>query len=793
MNQDPRKPAAQRGDTDAPALGPPGEAPRRAPVDSRRSDALATALRESEERFRKVFESAPTGIAITDWEGRFEQCNPAYAALVGRTEEELRRLTFASLVHPDDLERNLAELRRLQAGEATSFEIENRYVRKDGRTVWVHKLVSVLPGERGAPAHVIALVTDITARKEAERALRESESFYRQTLESIPGMTFTNKPDGTCDYVSEQWVEFTGVPASEQLGDGWSRILHPDDRARATAAWRAAVEGHGGYDLEYRVRHRDGEYAWFKVRGRAIRDASGAIVRWFGTAVNVDSLKRTEAALRESEERFRTLADNISQLAWMADASGWLFWYNERWYEYTGTTFEEMQGWGWKAVHHPDHLERVLVRYQRSLDTGEPWEDVFPLRGKDGRYRWFLSRALPIRDAGGKVVRWFGTNTDVTEQRAAEEALRDAGRRKDEFLATLAHELRNPLAPLRNGLYVLAHTGGQGAAAGRALAMMERQLGQMVRLIDDLLDLSRLSRGKIALQKERVSLAAVAHQAVETSRPAIDEGAHVLEIDAPPEPIHVDADPTRLAQAISNLLHNAAKFTPRGGHIRLSVERRGGEAVASVRDDGIGIPPDMLGRVFDMFTQVDPSLERSRGGLGIGLSLVRQLVELHGGRVEARSAGPGRGSEMIIHLPLAAPAPAERPAGGAAAAGSGGRRILVVDDNRDAAQSLAMMLDLRGHETRLAHDGLEALDMASAFLPDVVLLDIGMPRMNGYDAARELRRRMGRRVRLVALTGWGQEEDRRRSKEAGFDLHLVKPVEPGALMDLLASSVLDTA
>jgi signal transduction histidine kinase len=373
-------------------------------------------------------------------------------------------------------------------------------------------------------------------------------------------------------------------------------------------------------------------------------------------------------------------------------------------------------------------------------------------------------------------------------RREATERLRDADHRKDEFLATLAHELRNPLAPLRNGLHVMRLARDDRDAVEKSRAMMERQLNQMVRLVDDLMDVSRISRGKVVLRRERVEVAEIVRQAVETSRPLIEERGHELRVRCCEQPLFVDGDAARLAQVFCNLLNNAAKYTERGGRVALTVERQGGDAVVSVRDTGVGIPAAMLPKVFDLFTQADRSLEKSQGGLGIGLSLVKGLVEKHGGSAEARSEGPGRGSEFVVRLPLVLP-PAGRDRdknddGPAAAALR--RRVLVVDDNRDAATTLAMLLSMMGHQTRTAHDGLEALAAAEAFRADVILLDIGMPKLNGNDVARRLRQEpWGRDVTLVALTGWGQEDDRRRSLEAGFNFHLVKPIDPAELEKLL--------
>ncbi len=368
-----------------------------------------------------------------------------------------------------------------------------------------------------------------------------------------------------------------------------------------------------------------------------------------------------------------------------------------------------------------------------------------------------------------------------------EEALRAADRRKDEFLATLAHELRNPLAPMHAALQVMRLADHDRTAVAQAREMMERQVRHMVRLVDDLLDVSRITRGKIDLRKQRVDLAAVVRTAVETSRPLIEAANHELTVTAPPHPIFVDGDPVRLAQVFLNLLNNAAKYTERGGRIVLTVERQGSDAVVSVKDTGVGIPPAMLSRIFELFMQVDRTLDKAQGGLGIGLTLVRRLVEMHGGSVEARSAGYGRGSEFIVRLPAVLIAAGEAEAASNKGSALPRRRILVVDDNRDSAVSLGMMLELMDNEVRTAHDGEEAVRAAEAFRPDVVLLDIGLPKLNGYEAAQCIRAEpWGRDMVLIAVTGWGQEEDRRRSKEAGFNFHIVKPVEPAALEKVLA-------
>ena len=377
------------------------------------------------------------------------------------------------------------------------------------------------------------------------------------------------------------------------------------------------------------------------------------------------------------------------------------------------------------------------------------------------------------------------------ERRRAEQSLKEADRLKDEFLAMLAHELRNPLAPIRNALYVLRHPGTDATTAQEMRDMAERQVRHMARLLDDLLDVSRISRGRIELRREAVDVAGLVGRTLEAVRPLIDEGRHQLTVSLPPEPVRVDADPTRLEQVLTNLLNNAAKYTEPGGHIRLVVERQGGDVVLRVRDTGVGIAADMLPRIFDLFVQGDRRPDRARAGVGIGLTLVRRLVELHGGTVDASSPGPGQGSEFLVRLPAAAGAPVGeegRPAADAGVPAAGPpRRVLVVDDNADVAESLALLLKLAGHDARAAYDGQTALSLAQDFRPQIVFLDIGMPGMDGYEVCRRLRQQPGtEKALIVALTGWGQEKDRRLSRQAGFDHHLVKPVEPEALQALLA-------
>ncbi|MBI3409406.1 MAG: MASE1 domain-containing protein [Planctomycetes bacterium] len=496
-----------------------------------------------------------------------------------------------------------------------------------------------------------------------------------------------------------------------------------------------------------------------------------------------------ERSRAEEQVRFQAhMLDSIGQATIATRSDGTIFYWNR--------FAETLYNWSAAEVVGKNVIDIVVPPAGRAaaqaimdkLRAGKSWSGELTVQRKDGAGFPVLVTDTPVFDKLGKPAGVIGTYVDISERKRAD-------RRKDEFLAMLAHELRNPLAPIRNAVQILKMPGVEASTLKSTRDIMERQVEHLVRLVDDLLDVSRIMRGKIELRKERIALAGAVARAVETADPAIQERGHELTVAIPPEAIFLNADPVRMAQVIANLLNNAAKYTEPGGRITLSAALEGREAVVRVRDTGIGIASEMLPHIFDLFVQADQSLDRSQGGMGIGLTLVRTLVEMHGGRVGVDSAGLGRGSEFFIRLPAVqralpraqAPEKVREPADGAAAAPLPRRRVLVVDDNVDAAESLAMLLRLEGQEVLVAHDGPAALEAAGAVPPDLVFLDIGMPGMDGYEVARRLRRRPGmRKITLVALTGWGQEEDRLRSLEAGFDNHFVKPVEPGLLQELLA-------
>ena len=520
----------------------------------------------------------------------------------------------------------------------------------------------------------------------------------------------------------------------------------------------------------------------------ALRDGDGAVSGIFIHGLDRTQQFKAAQTLERHERELRSLADNVPDMLSRFDREFRHLFINSIVEKATGRTVAEIIG---KTSRELGMEPALCHRWEAAIgavfNSGVRQSLEYSFEALSG-LRNYATRLVPELDAEGRVESVLGITHDVTRRQAFRQQMIEQDRRKDEFLATLAHELRNPLAPIRTGLQLLKLSPTRETVA-QTLLIMERQLGQMVRLIDDLLDVSRITSGKIVLKRERVALQDIAASAVETSRSLIDAAAHTLAIDWPAQPMWLDADPTRLSQVFSNLLTNAAKYTRPGGRIGFAARVEDGKVVVTVSDSGLGIPADMLERVFDMFTQVNRTLERAQGGLGIGLSLTRQLVELHGGAVSAASAGVDRGSEFTVVLPLVAVgvSPNRTPAVRPVPAPAAGRRILIVDDNVDAAETMAMLLDLSGYETRTAFSGREALDVARAFQPEMVFLDIGMPGMNGYEVAKKLRANPATAsARLIALTGWGTSEDLRKSIAAGFDAHLTKPVEPERVEDVLS-------
>ncbi|MFN0244302.1 MAG: PAS domain S-box protein [Planctomycetota bacterium] len=631
------------------------------------------------------------------------------------------------------------------------------------------------------------------ALRRAQTRTREQHELLRLTLASIGDAVVTTDMKGRLVTLNPVAEELTGWAqqdaAGRPLGDVLRIVNEETGESVENPAARALREGNVvGLANHTILIAKDGTRRPIDDSAAPIRDEQGDLAGCVMVFRDVAERRAAEHALARSEQDLRDFFDNAAVGLHWVGSDGKVLRVNRAELELLGYAPDEYVG------HHiaEFHVGRTVIDdILRRLAAGEAVvNQAAQMRCKDGSTRHVLisSNVLWLE---GKFIHTRCFTRDVTEQKLAEEALREADRRKDEFLATLAHELRNPIAPVRNSLEIMKRRDVTPQLVEEARDTMDRQVTQMERLIDDLLDISRITRNRVELRRQRVELASVVHTAIEASRPLADARRHDVHVALPSAPIVLDGDPTRLAQIFGNLLNNACKYTEPGGHIELSAELRGVELVVSVKDDGIGIAADILPRVFDGFTQADCTLEKSQGGLGIGLTLVKQLTEMHAGRVEAASGGPGRGAVFHVHLPVAAidvaaALPATDPAADRAV---DARKILVVDDNEDGAESLALLLRLGGHVTATAYDGLEAVEVADRFQPDVVLLDIGLPRLNGFDVCRKLRERpWGASALVIALSGWGQDGDRRKSKEAGFDAHLVKPLDHAVLTKLLASA-----
>jgi len=502
-------------------------------------------------------------------------------------------------------------------------------------------------------------------------------------------------------------------------------------------------------------------------------------------------LRRIDTPLSESEDRFTRFMERLPGLAWIKDIDGRYVYANDSAVKAFHSTREELYGRTDVEVFSPETAAFFRYNDLQAAKSDAGVRVIERLPAESGEVRHSIVSKFPIPGPDGAPAFIGGMAIDITDRMRAEEALQEADRRKDEFLATLAHELRNPLAPIRNGLAILRNTPDLFPVVREMTEMMERQVHHLIKLVDDLLELSRISRGSIELQLRQFDLRESLRNAVETSQPAIDAGNHHFSISLPDAPLYVEGDEVRLAQIFSNLLNNAAKYTPNGGSIVLSAVRAKDRILVTVADSGVGIPPKMLQRVFDMFAQVDRNLRQSQTGLGIGLSLVKSLVTMHGGTVTAQSAGAGMGSEFVVMLPaLDDLSPPPKPSGAPPfnPALLARHRVLVIDDNRDAADTVGVLLRLLGTECQVVYDGIAALEMLETFRPTIMVVDLGMAGVDGHEVARRVRANSDyHSITLIALTGWGQEEDRKRSREAGFDHHLVKPADFDALRALLTT------
>ncbi len=646
----------------------------------------------------------------------------------------------------------------------------------------------------GATSGCVLIFRDVTERREFEK--REALNLLEaRRLASIVKSSDDAIVRKSLDGIIQSWNEgaerLFGYPAAEAIGRHISLVIPPDRLAEEDEIIARLRRGDRVEHFETVRRRRDGSLVVVSLTISPIHDAAGNVIAASKIARDVTERKRTEA----DREKFVRLVENSTDFIGICDPDGTPTYINSAGLKLVGLRgVDDPRGANVRDFFFPEDQARIMDEFLPSVvERGHGETDVRFRNFDTGAARWMAYKVLKLSDPDGRPIGFATVSQDVTERRRLEDHLRalaadlsEADQRKNEFLATLAHELRNPLAPLSNMVEVLKLAGDDRQRRDSAVETMDRQLTQMVRLVDDLLDLSRITHNRIELRRGRVELASVLHQAVHTARPLVDAAGHRLSLALSREPIYLNADPVRLSQVFANLLNNSSKYMDPGGSIRMTTAREGSDAVIVVEDTGIGIPADKLENIFEMFSQLDRSGKLSQGGLGIGLTLVRRLVQMHGGTVEARSAGAGQGSAFVVRLPIEdvpaieEPVFTERP--------TEARRILVVDDNLDAAESLSMLLSITGHETTMAHDGSAALAAAERERPDVLLLDLGLPTLSGYEVCRRIRQQSwGREMFIIALTGWGQDEDRQKTREAGFDGHLVKPVAYDALLRLLDS------
>ncbi len=657
--------------------------------------------------------------------------------------------------------------------------------------------------EQGRIEAVAGSMIDISAQLRAQAALGQDEERYRQLAEALPQIVWVRTAEGKLDYFNQRWYDYTGCTPALDKGRSWASCMHPNDLPGTLARWQQALHVGQPFETEYRLRDAQGRFRWFLGRSLPVRDAAGHILRWVGTATDIEEFKQ----LQSHKVRLAQLVEHSQDFIGMAGLDVPGLYLNPAGMALVGIddTAELKQMNMLDLVHPLDRAGLDRAQIEAMMSQRGSQREIRLRHAKTDEPIWIDWRVFPVRDATGQVNALGTISQDIRQRRASEarqrqlvDELSEADRRKDEFLATLAHELRNPLAPIVNATRLLGRGDLPAQQTAELARMLERQVAQVVRLVDDLIDVSRLSLGKIALQRDSVDPNDVVTDALAMASPLAQEKRQQVHVDIAPQLPRLHADRLRLTQALGNLLHNACKFTPEGGRIEVQVCVRGAEVVLTVRDNGIGIAADDLPRLFRMFGQLGRDAPM-QSGLGIGLSLARSMVELHGGRIEAHSAGAGQGCEFELRLPVqtqqtvddARSDKTEATAAGAAAhTGLQARPrqcVLVVDDNEDAAASLAMLLEMEGHEVAQAFSGEQALALSAARRPDVVLLDIGMPGMSGHDVARAMRQRDGANAPwLVALTGWGHAGDRERSRQAGFDAHLVKPVSIQELLALLA-------
>lgn len=685
------------------------------------------------------------------------------------------------------------------AGKASYFQDFPLLVKRNGydERAWFTFSYSPMRDESGTVAGLFCSVTETTRQVMAETYLAEQNERLRNLFDQAPGyivvlagaeLVFEMANDAYFRLIGKR--DIIGKPMGEALPELQGQTLMTLLRTSFESGEPAV--GQASPIMLQRVANAQPEQRFIDFVYQPTRDARGKVSGIFMQGNDVTEAVMANKALQASEARLWQLANTIPQLAWMANPDGEIHWYNDRWYAYTGKSREAMHGWGWKSVHDPQYLPMVMKDWITSLGTGMPFESTFPLRAANGEFRMFFTRAAPLKDAAGNIIQWFGTNTDVTDIENARTELKAASDRKDQFLAMLAHELRNPLAPISTAAELLNIAPADESRVKKTAQIISRQVRHMTKLVDDLLDVSRVTRGLATLQSDLLEVCTIVTEAVEQVHSLAEAKHQHLSVDLPGELVQVVGDRTRLIQVVSNLLNNAVRYTQAEGRISVRVRLENEEVSIRVKDDGIGMASNLSPHIFELFTQGERSSDRSQGGLGLGLALVKSLVELHQGSVAAASAGIGLGSEFEVRLPRANKLAMARGATDCRTAtqapDAANLNLMVVDDNEDAANTLSLLLEAIGHRVVVVHDALMALHKAREVRPTLMFLDIGLPDMDGYELARRLASLPETAsTTLVALTGYGQPEDKEKARLAGFAHHLVKPVSLDAIATLLTT------
>ncbi len=754
------------------------------------------AYRESDSPFRALLEAAPDAMVIVDQHGIIVLVNALTKRMFGYSPEELIG-KHVEILMPLQMRDSHGDRRLAYSTDPKQREmsggLELLGLRKDKSQFSIE--VSLSPLETTQGVLVSSAIRDVTVRKQVEDQLRKSDAQLRFIMDSMPQKIGTTKPNGEVDYFNPQVTEFTGLSFEQLQVWGWTQFIHPSDVDEHVKAWKRSIETGEHFEFESRFRRFDGVYRWHFSRALPMRDQAGDIVMWVGSNTDIDDIKQAEAALQISEIRYRRLFEAAKDGILILDfLTGRIIDSNPYMSDLLGYSSENFLGkelWEFGLFKDRGANEAAVKELQ---GNGYLRYEHLPLESKTGFAVEVEIVANAYREADHQVIQC--NVRDITERSRLEKLLQSQARelenlhlRKDEFLAMLSHELRSPLAPIANAVQLMSlHQDTETRTQQQARNIIERQLAKLQRLVDDLLEVSRITSGRVQLRKERAAISGIIQGAVETVRPLIQQRSHELTIAMPVVPIWLNADAARLEQVVINLLTNAAKYTEEGGHIWLTVIKDRSECVIRVRDSGVGISSTLLPYVFDLFTQSERSLDRSQGGLGIGLALVQRLTELHGGTVEAQSE-LGQGSEFIVRLPLQ-PDESRRGASIEIATQQASRalRVLVVDDNVDTVLGFSLLLKAQGHDVRTAYTGLDVFKTVAAFHPHVIMLDIGLPGLNGYEVAKQLRAQPdGKNVLLIALTGYGQDSDRRTSTEAGFDHHLVKPAKFEHLLQILST------